>query len=96
MTLGLSVVGISVDPVGRLVRFKEKHDLHFSLVSDQDRAIGVAYGTLKADASATHERDTMVIAKDATVRLAYQRVGAKGHAAAVLGDVERLRDQGEL
>ena len=90
------MVGVSVDPVARLVRFKEKYDLHFPLVSDQDRAIGLAYGTLKGDASTKHERDTVVIGKDATVRLAYQRVGAKGHAAIVLGDVERLRDQGEL
>jgi peroxiredoxin Q/BCP len=90
------VVGVSVDPVVRLVRFKEKYDLHLPLVSDQDRAIGLAYGTLKGDASTKHERDTVVIGKDATVRLAYQRVGAKGHAAIVLADVERLRDQGEL
>ena len=85
-----------MDPVVRLARFKEKYDLQFPLVSDQDRAIGLAYGTLKGDASTTHERDTVVIAKDATVRLAYQRVGATGHAAIVLADVERLRDQGEL
>ena len=85
-----------MDPVVRLVRFKEKYDLRFPLLSDQDRAIGLAYGTLKGDGSTTHERDTVVIAKDATVRLSYQRVRAEGHAGIVLADVERLRDQGEL
>ncbi len=96
MALGVSVVGVSVDAVARLVRFKEKYDLRFALVSDQDRAIGVAYGTLKGDVSTAHERDTVVIAKDGTVRLAYQGVGAKGHAAIVLADVARLRGQGAL
>ena len=90
------MVGVSVDPVRRLVRFKDKYELRFPLASDEDRAIGLAYGTLKGDVSTTHERDTVVIAKDATVRLAYQRVGAKGHAAAVLADVERLRSHGGL
>jgi peroxiredoxin Q/BCP len=90
------VVGVSVDPVARLVRFKEKYDLRFALLSDEDRAIGLAYGTLKGGVDTTHERDTVVIGKDAIVRLAYERVGAKGHAAGVLADVERLHRRGEL
>ncbi len=42
--LGIGVVGLSVDPVERLRRFREKHHLRFPLVSDGDRAIGQAFG----------------------------------------------------
>jgi peroxiredoxin Q/BCP len=90
------VVGVSTDPVLRLQRFREKYELGFQFASDQDRAIGLAYGTLKGDASTTHERDTVLIGKDGIILLAYQRVAAKGHAAAVLADAERLHAQGTL
>jgi peroxiredoxin Q/BCP len=94
--LEITVVGASVDPVARHERFREKYDLDFDLVSDRDRAIGAAYGTLKGDRTTTHERDTLVIGKDGFIRLGYQRVSAKGHAAAVLTDALRLRDQGKI
>lgn len=94
--LEITVVGVSVDPVARLQKFREKYDLEFQFASDHDRAIGAAYGTLKGDATTTHERDTLVIGKDGVVRLAYQRASAGGHAAAVLAAAKQLRDQGGL
>ena len=92
----MRVVGTSVDPVARLERFKEKYDLKFDLVGDGDRSIGVAYGTLKSDVSGPHERDTVLIDTDGTILIAYQRVSAKGHAAQVLCDVRRLREEGRI
>lgn len=38
------IVGISPDPVGRLAKFVEKHDLGFHLLSDPDSAIATKYG----------------------------------------------------
>lgn len=52
------MVGTSVDPVPRLQRFRDKYGLRFPLVSDHDRAIGSAYGTLKGGPESSHERDT--------------------------------------
>lgn len=83
-------MGVSSDQVARLQRFREKYDLHFQMVSDHDRAIGLAYGTLKGDRSSTHERDTVLIDKEGIVRLAYERVAAKGHAETVLADARRV------
>jgi peroxiredoxin Q/BCP len=94
--LGFAVVGVSVDSAARLQTFRGKYDLKLQFASDSDRGIGIAYGTLKGDAAATHERDTVVIAKDGVIRLAYQRARARGHAAGVLADVKGLRDQGAL
>jgi thioredoxin-dependent peroxiredoxin len=94
--LGVSVLGCSVDPVPRLQKFREKYDLAFQFASDQDRAIGAAYGTLKGDLTTTHERDTVLIGTDGTIRLTYRKARAGGHAAAVLADTTRLRSAGVL
>ncbi len=85
-----------MDPLSLLRRFRDKYGLKFSLVSDEDRSIGAAYGTLKGDRSSRDERDTVVIDRKGTVLLAYQRVGARGHAATVLSDTRRLREEGRI
>lgn len=90
------MVGTSVDPVPRLQRFRDKYGLRFPLVSDHDRAIGSAYGTLKGGPETSHERDTVIISREGTILRAYQRVSAKGHAAAVLADAKALQTEGRL
>jgi len=90
------VVGTSVDTVARLKTFRDKYDIRFPFASDHDRAIGAAYGTLKGDLSSSHERDTVLVDREGTILLAYQRVGAKGHAATVLTDARRLREEGRI
>jgi peroxiredoxin Q/BCP len=94
--LGVAVVGASVDPVARLHKFRDKYDIKFPFVSDLDRAIGTAYGTLKGGPETTHARQTVVIGKDGAIVLAYKKVTAAGHAAQVLEDVKRLRAQGRI
>jgi peroxiredoxin Q/BCP len=94
--LGITVVGMSVDPVPRQQRFRENYGLQLHFASDHDRAVGTAYGTLKGDATTSNERDTVVVGTDGVIRLAYQRVTAKGHAAKVLADVQKLRGEGAL
>ncbi|MDM7860780.1 thioredoxin-dependent thiol peroxidase [Alteromonas sp. ASW11-36] len=41
---GVAVVGISIDAVGRLTKFTEKHDLNFTLLSDEDHAVADQFG----------------------------------------------------
>jgi thioredoxin-dependent peroxiredoxin len=94
--LGVKVVGTSVDPVPRLQRFRDKYGLRFPLASDHDRAIGSAYGTLKDGRESPHERDTVIISRGGTILRAYQRVSAKGHAAAVLADARALQTERRL
>ena len=59
--LEVKVLGTSVDSLERLQRFRDKHDLRFPLVSDGDRVIGDAFGTLKSGLQGAHERDTVLI-----------------------------------
>ncbi len=40
---GAAIVGISPDPVAKLQRFRDKHQLNFDLLSDEDHAIAQAY-----------------------------------------------------
>jgi peroxiredoxin Q/BCP len=94
--IGVKVMGTSVDTLAKLEKFRDKYDLRFPLVSDEDRAIGAAFGTLKGDMSSTHERDTVLVDTGGTILLAYQRVGARGHAATVLSDARRLREEGRI
>ena len=92
----MRVIGTSVDSVERLERFRDKYGLHFPLVSDHERAIGRAFGTLKSGPDGPHERDTVLIDSGGTILLAYQRAHAKGHAAEVLEGARRLREGGVI
>lgn len=94
--LGIKVVGTSVDSLDRLQRFRDKHGLRFPLVSDSDRALGLAFGTLKSGPTSAHERDTVLIGQDGTILVAYQRASAKGHAEKVLAAARRLREEGVI
>jgi len=94
--LGTVVAGVSVDPLPRLERFREKHGLEFVLISDQERSIGRVYGTLKGANSSSHERDTVVISQTAEIVLTYRQVKARGHARKVLEDIRGLSEAGKL
>jgi len=41
---GATVLGISPDPVAKVKKFHDKHDLGFTLLADEDHAVGEAYG----------------------------------------------------
>ena len=89
-------MGTSVDAVARLQKFRDKYEIAFPFASDHDRSIGTAYGTLKGGPESSHERDTVVISREGLILLAYRAVSAKGHAAKVLADIQRLRAEGRV
>ncbi len=93
--MGIQVVGTSVDPLEKLVRFRDKNELGFPLMSDADRTVGTEYDTLKSEGG-SHERDTFLIASDGVIVAAYKKVQARGHAAKVLEDARRLRGEGRI
>jgi peroxiredoxin Q/BCP len=41
---GAVVLGISPDPVGKVKKFHEKHNLSFALLADEDHAVAETYG----------------------------------------------------
>ena len=57
---------------------------------------GSAYGVLKDNVSRSANRVTVVLDCGGTVVLAYPKVKAEGHAAKVLEDVTKARQEGRL
>jgi peroxiredoxin Q/BCP len=89
---GYGVVGISPDPVDRLVEFVEAEHLTYPLASDPDRVVLDAYGAYgeKKLYGKTVEgviRSTFVIAADGTVQIARYNVKATGHVASLRRDL---------
>jgi peroxiredoxin Q/BCP len=86
---GARVIGVSPDPVASHVKFRDKHDLGFTLLSDPDHEAAEAYGVWveKRMYGRTYmgvERSTFVIGPDGTIQQALYGVRPKGHATQVL------------
>ena len=87
--LDAAVIGISTDKPGTLVKFRDKHDFRFPLLSDADKEIATAYGTLKEHGKSSN-RVTYLLDPDGTVRAVWPKVKVDGHAEAVLARLEEL------
>ncbi|HEX3743828.1 MAG TPA: thioredoxin-dependent thiol peroxidase [Bryobacteraceae bacterium] len=86
---GAAVIGISPDKPTAQAKFKQKYDLNFTLLADEEKAAAQAYGVWKEKNMYGHksmgiERTTFVIGPDGKIEKIYGKVKAKGHAAAVL------------
>ena len=86
---GAAVIGVSPDKPSAQAKFKEKYDLPFTLLADQDKAAAEAYGVYKEKNMYGRkvmgiERTTFVVGPDGTIEKIYNKVKAKGHAAEVL------------
>ena len=86
---GVAVVGVSPDKPAAQAKFKQKFDLPFTLLADQDKTAAEAYGVYKEKNMYGKkvmgiERTTFVIGPDGRIEKIYHKVKAKGHAAEVL------------
>jgi len=86
--LNAVVVGVSTDKPATLARFRDKHDFRFRLISDAEKQIATAYGTLKEHGKSAN-RITYLIDPQGIVRAVWPRVKVDGHAEKVLA---RLKD----
>ena len=83
------ILGISPDPPAVQAKFKAKHSLPFTLLSDVDKSAAKDYGVWKEKNMYGRkvmgiERSTFVIGEDGTVARIFPKVKAQGHAAEVL------------
>lgn len=91
--VGVTVVGVSDDPVADLAPFAEDNDLPFDLLWDPDGAIASdydSYGEKRMFGNVFDGvfRNTYVLDPDGTVVLVYEGVSPEGHAAEILADLE--------
>jgi thioredoxin-dependent peroxiredoxin len=86
---GTAVIGVSPDKPSAQAKFKEKYDLPFTLLADENKAAAEAYGVFKEKNMYGKkvmgiERTTFIIGPDGKIEKIYNKVKAKGHAAEVL------------
>ena len=86
---GAIVLGVSPDKPSEHVKFREKYDLPFTLLSDTEHAVAEAYGTWveKSMYGKTYmgmERSTFVIDADGNVAKIMRKVKPAEHAESVL------------
>jgi peroxiredoxin Q/BCP len=92
---GVTVIGVSKDPVKKLDKFKAKYDLEVTLASDEETGVCEGYGVWveKSMYGKTYmgiERATFLIDGAGVVRRVWRKVSVKGHAEEVLAAVQAL------
>ena len=92
---GFTVLGVSKDPLDKLVRFRGRNHLTFPLLSDADLTVHRLYGAYgeKKLYGKVYEgviRSTFVIDGDGVIRVARYNVRAKGHVDSLLRALDKL------
>ena len=86
---GVTVVGVSRDPMRKHEKFIDKYELKVPLASDEDGRISDAFGTWVQKSMYGRkymgmERSTFLIGRDGEVIKAWRKVKVPGHAEEVL------------
>ena len=86
---GVSVVGISPDPVKAVRRFAEKFGLGFPLLADEDHAVAARYGVWQEKSMYGRKymgvaRTTVVVGRGGKVLHVFEKVKPAGHSREVI------------
>ncbi len=86
---GVRVIGVSPDSSERHARFRAKHGLGFSLLSDAERALAEAYGVwvMKHNYGRQYmgiQRSTFLVGADGRLQRVWRNVRVNGHVSQVL------------
>lgn len=89
------VLGVSPDPFERLKKFEDKHELNFTLLSDEDHAIAEKYGVWGLKKFMGREfmgihRVTFIINKEGRLAHIMEKVKTKTHHDDVLAIIDGL------
>lgn len=92
---GAEVIGISPDSVKSHEKFRTKHELTVTLLSDEDKQILEAYGVWVEKSMYGRkymgvERSTFIIGKNGKIVRSWRKVKVPGHADEVLAAVQEL------
>jgi peroxiredoxin Q/BCP len=92
------ILGVSKDSVKSHQKFKQNHDLPFTLLSDPEGKVLDLYGVWKKKSLYGRtfmgtERTTFLIDEKGSVTKIYRKVKAKGHAQTCLLDLSALRNR---
>lgn len=92
---GLTVIGVSRDPLKALDKFAEKYDLTFPLASDEAGSVTEAYGvwvekSLYGKTYMGIDRTTFLIGANGKIARIWKKVKVPGHVEAVLDAAKAL------
>lgn len=92
--MGAEIIGISKDEPSSHEKFKQKHSLNFTLLTDSDGSVLEAYGAWgpKMFGKEGILRKTFIINPQGEVVKAYGRVTPLGHGEAVIEELKRLQE----
>ena len=95
VALGAEVVGVSADTPSDHEKFKAKHLLNFTLLSDPKKETIEAYGAWgkKMFGKEGILRKTFIINPEGTVVKVYGRVTPLGHGEQVVAELKRLQTE---
>lgn len=87
--LGVKIFGMSPDPVKKHDKFKLKHEIDVTLISDEEKTVLEAYGvwiekSMYGRKYMGVERSTFLIGKDGKIIRAWRKVKVPGHVEEVL------------
>ena len=88
--LGAVILGVSVDGVARLKEFKQKYNLPFDLLTDQDKRVSRAYKTLGFGGWFA-ERRTFVIDPRGVIAHVFESVNTGAHDKEVAALLQQLQ-----
>ncbi len=93
--LGAEVIGVSKDDAASHEKFKAKHNLNFTLLSDPEAEVINAYGAWgkKQFGMEGILRRTFIIDPKGTVRKVYGRVTPLGHGSQVVKELKKLQQE---
>lgn len=86
------MVGISPDKVESLAKFRDKYELTFPLLSDEDKSVMTKYGAFgeKKNYGKVVQgviRSTFVVDEEGKIQLAKYNVKATGHVARIIKEL---------
>jgi peroxiredoxin Q/BCP len=80
---GAVVIGVSLDTVESHLKFSEKYNLPFTILSDRNKEVAKAYGVLGVGGFLT-KRVTFVIDKNGKITHIFPKVDVRHHSEEVL------------
>lgn len=93
--IGVEIIGMSPDKAAKHDKFKEKHELNITLVSDEEKTTLMAYGVWVEKSMYGRkymgvERTTFLIDKTGKIAEIWHKVKVPGHTQAVLQAASKI------
>jgi peroxiredoxin Q/BCP len=87
---GAVVIGVSLDSVESHLKFSEKYNLPFEILSDSNKEVAKAYGVLGVGGILA-KRVTFIINKDGRITHIFPKIDVKRHSEEVLKALEEIK-----